>query len=111
MSQPTIDFNEIADGVTAILDARVHGAQLAQREADRLADEQAQRESEQAKQAQTQREAQRAATISRLEAEQRNCHDRLLVLDDEMRTLPRQMQAERDRLNHLLHELARLRKG
>src|SRR5260370_2284149 len=49
MPTPTIDFKEVADGVTAILNARAHEAQLAQRDAERLANEQAQRESDAAR--------------------------------------------------------------
>lgn len=40
MPQPTIDLTEVANGVTAILNARVHGAQLASAQAE------AQREAE-----------------------------------------------------------------
>jgi len=52
MSNPAIDFNEIADGVTAILNARAHGAQVAQREADRESTIRTQRESDAARAAQ-----------------------------------------------------------
>jgi len=52
MPQPTIDFNEIADGVTAVLNERAHGAQRAQREAEALRVAEAQRADEAAKEAQ-----------------------------------------------------------
>ena len=49
MSNPTIDFDQIADGVTAVLDARAHGAQRARLEAESQRVAEAQRADEAAR--------------------------------------------------------------
>jgi chromosome segregation ATPase len=49
MSNPTIDFDQIADGVTAVLNACAHGAQRVQLEAEAQRVAEAQRESEAAR--------------------------------------------------------------
>jgi hypothetical protein len=100
----SLQIEEIATGLAE----REAAAGVAQREADRVAIQLAQRESEEA--ARVQRE-ERLKLVARLESEQRNCHDRCEVLEQQYRELPGLITAERARLNTLLYQLAQATKG
>ena len=60
--------------------------------------------------ARAQRE-ERQQLVARLEMEQRNCHDRCEVLEQQYRELPERIVAERRRLNVLLNQLHEAQKG
>jgi hypothetical protein len=108
MSAPTIDLNQIADDVTAILSERAQSARASEQEAEREAIERAQRESVEAT---TARRKERQDLVARLEVAQRNCHDRCVVLETQYRELPDRIVAERRQLNVLLSQLNDARKG
>ncbi|MGA9803188.1 MAG: hypothetical protein WBQ46_08055 [Terriglobales bacterium] len=102
---------EIENAVTAVLDRRAHETQAAQRELERATAIRAQREIAEAETAtRAQREA-RQKQIALLEVEQRNCHDRCLVLEQQCRELPDRLVAERGRLSAMLYQLNELWKG
>jgi chromosome condensin MukBEF ATPase and DNA-binding subunit MukB len=91
MSNPTIDFDQIADGVTAVLERRAHGAQAAQREAEalRVAD------------AQRQAEAVRAQQIANIRGE-------FVRLCDRERSLKVEIDTKRLSLESLQREISTL---
>jgi len=97
-------IEEIASGLAEREAATV----LAQREANRVVAARAQRESTEA--ARVQRE-ERQNLVAQLEVEQRNCHSRCEVLEQQHRELPDRIVAERRRLNVLLSQLNEARKG
>ena len=53
----------------------------------------------------------RLKLVARLETEQRNCHDRCAVLEQQYRELPGHISAERARLSTLLYQLGQAKKG
>ncbi len=106
MSTRTIDFNEIADGVTAVLNERAHGAQRAQHEAEAL----------RAAEAQRQDEAARGQQIAAIRGE----FARLCVLQESLKaeidtkretqtTLARELPVLGAQLSALLAQLGRMR--
>jgi chromosome segregation ATPase len=105
MSTPTIDFNEIADGMTAILNERAQRAQTAQEQAERDATLRGQREAD----------AARAAQIANIRGEFTRLCDRERYLKSEIDTkrlsleaLQRELPALGAQHNVLLAERARL---
>jgi chromosome segregation ATPase len=100
----SLQIEEIATGLAE----REAALSAAQREAARVAAEKAQRESAAAARA---RREQQQKLVARLEVEQRNCHDRCLVLEAELRSLPDRIVDERRRLNVLLNQLHEAQKG
>jgi predicted nucleic acid-binding Zn-ribbon protein len=101
-----IDFNEIADGVTDILNARASRAQAAQCESDRLAREQVQRGAEQAA------KAQRAAIVAefaRLGALQQSVKTEIEEKRAAHTALTRELPVLSQRLSATLAELATMR--
>jgi Fic family protein len=106
MSQPTIDFNEIADGVTAVLNARAHEAQLAQREADRTATMRAQQESELAARAQ---HVAICAEFTRLSALEHSLKTEIETKRATLGTITRELPVLGAQHNALLSELQKMR--
>jgi flagellar motor switch/type III secretory pathway protein FliN len=108
---PTIDFNELANGVTAVLNQRASEAQSQQREAERLRTIEAERQAEQSAQTTQRQREELCQRVALLEAEQHSCHERCEMLERQYRDLPNRISAERGRLNALLFNLAELKKG
>jgi chromosome condensin MukBEF ATPase and DNA-binding subunit MukB len=107
MSSPQIDFNEIADGVTAVLNERAHGAQRAQHEAEAL----------RAAEARRQDEAARAQQIASVRADFARLCDRERSLKAEIDTkfaalqpLQRELSVLGAQHSHLLAERARMQR-
>jgi chromosome segregation ATPase len=104
MSTPTIE--EIASGVADVLNARAQGAQVAQREAERLANEQAQRDSEAAR-------AQQIANIrgefTRLCAQERELKSEIDQKFGQYQPLAHDLSRLSAQHNALLSQLAQMR--
>ena len=105
MSNPAIDFDQIADGVTAVLNERAHGAQRAQHEAEAL----------RAAEAQRQDEAARGQQIAAIRGEFAHLCDREQSLKMEIDTkfgtlqpLQRELSVMGAQHSHLLAERARM---
>jgi chromosome segregation ATPase len=106
MSNPAIDFNEVADGVSAVLSRRAHEAQTARHEAD------ARREAEAHRQAEAAR-AQQIATIrsefARLCTLQKNLKAEIDTKREAESTLARELPVLGAQLSALLSQLGRMR--
>lgn len=105
MPTPTIDLNQIADGVTAVLNARAHEARAQQRDAERLATEQAQREAERAARAQR---ATVCAEFERLSALQQSLKTELETKRANLEKIIRELPVLGERFSALLGELGRM---
>jgi hypothetical protein len=105
MSTRTIDFNEIADGVTAVLNARAHGAQCAQHEAEALRAAEAQRQDEAARAQQT---ANVRADFARLCDRERSLKAEIDTKFATLQPIQRDLSVLGAQHSHLLAERARM---